>query len=154
MLDVKPFRQSPAFCGPASLKMVLEYYGIKKNEKELAKLSGAKSTKGVSAEGLLKAARALGLKGFSKDFSDIKDIETYVINKRIPVVVDWFYYDDGHYSIVVDIDEENIYLRDPQFIKVRKMDIDTFKRVWFDFPGEFLRSKDDIIIRRIIVVYK
>lgn len=154
MLNVKPFRQTSGFCGPASLKMVLEYYGVKKSEKDLARLSDATSAKGVGAEGLLKAANLLGFKGFFKDFSDIKDIETYVIKKKIPVIVDWFSTDDGHYSVVMYIDQKKIYLQDPDIGRLRTMDLDTFKRVWFDFPGDFLRLKDNIIIRRMIVIYK
>ena len=153
MLDVKPFRQSPAFCGPACLKMVLDYYGIRKTEMDLANLSGAKHHTGVGVEGLLKAAKALGFKGLFKDFSEIKDIKEYV-DKKIPVIVDWFSTNDGHYSVVIGIDKNNIYLQDPELGRIRKLDIETFKRVWFDFPSDFLRSKDDIIIRRMIVIYK
>jgi len=55
MLKVKPFKQTTGFCGPVSLRMVLDYFGIKKSEKELAKLSDCSKSKGVAAEGLLKA---------------------------------------------------------------------------------------------------
>lgn len=154
MLNVKPFRQSSGYCGPACLKMVLEYYGIKKSESELAKLSGCTSHKGVGVEGLLKAAKALGFKSSFKDFSDIQDIRKYVIDKKIPVIVDWFSTDDGHYSVVVGIDKNNIYLQDPELGGLRTIDIPTFKRIWFDFISDFLRSKDDMIIRRMIAIYK
>ena len=154
ILDVKPFRQSSGLCGPACLKIVLDYYGIKKSEKEVANLSGSTHTKGVGAEGLLKAAKALGLKAFYKDFSEIKDLKDYVLVKKIPVIVDWFSTNDGHYSVVVGIDDENIYMQDPELGKLRTMDLETFKRVWFDYSGNFLHSKDQIIIRRIIVIYK
>ena len=42
LLKVKSFQEKlgVSYCGPASLKMVLEYYGIEKTEKELARLSG------------------------------------------------------------------------------------------------------------------
>jgi len=154
MLNIKPFRQSSGFCGPACLKMVLDYYGVKKSEKELAKLSAATPGKGVGAEGLLKTAKELGFKGFVKDFSNLHDIRIYALNKKIPVIVDWFSATDGHYSVVVHIDQEKIYLQDPDLGRLRTMNLDTFKRVWFDFLGDFLRSKDDIIIRRMIVIYK
>lgn len=155
MLKVRHFRQQkPGFCGPASLKMVLEYYGSQKSEKELARLSGCTISKGVKAEGILEAAKKLGFKGFIKDFSDIKDLKKYVLKKKIPVIVNWFSIDEGHYSVVVDIDRENIYLQDPELKGIRTIKIKTFKRVWFDFPGDFLHSKDEIIIRRIIVIYK
>lgn len=154
MLNVKPFKQSSGFCGPASLKMVLDYYGIKKTEKELAKLAGAKKHTGVGAEGLIKAAKELGFKGFFKDFSDVEDLKHYVIDKKIPVIVDWFSSTDGHYSTVVNIDKNNIYLQDPELGNLRIIDIPTFKRIWFDFSGDLLQSKDQIIIRRMIVMYK
>ncbi|MEK7555496.1 MAG: cysteine peptidase family C39 domain-containing protein [Patescibacteria group bacterium] len=120
---------------------------------ELAKLSGCKKEKGVEAEGLLKAAKKLGFKGFIKDFSNIEDIKKFVIDKKIPVIVDWFSGDDGHYSVVVGIDNKNIYLQDPELGHLRIIKLADFKRVWFDFPGPFLRSKNDLIIRRILVVY-
>ncbi len=154
MLKVKSFKQTTGFCGPVSLRIVLDYFGIKKSEKELAKLSGCSKSKGVEAEGLLKAVKKFGLKGFIKDFSEISDIRKYVKNKKIPVIVDWFSQDEGHYSVVADIDNGNIYLQDPELGRVQKLNIDKFKRIWFDFPGSFLKSKNDIIIRRLIVIYK
>ena len=69
MLKLKPYIQTTGYCGPASLKMVLEFYGVKKSEKELAKLSGATHKAGVNPAGLLKAANKLGFKGFIKDYA-------------------------------------------------------------------------------------
>lgn len=154
MLDVKPYRQKPGLCGPSSLKMVLDFFGIEKTETELAIMAGYTNQDGTKSEGLIKAAETLGLMAFQKDFSEIKDLKKNVIDKKIPVIVDWFSKDDGHYSVVVDIDDKNIYLQDPQLGELRTMDLETFKRVWFDFPGDYLKSKDDIIIRRIIVIRK
>ena len=45
MLNVKPYREKPEYCGPASLKMVLGYYGIEKTEDELANLARHVSVK-------------------------------------------------------------------------------------------------------------
>ena len=152
MLNVKPFRQSSGFCRPSSLKMVLDYYGISKTENELADLSEAKHIKGVGVKGLLKAAKALGLKAFYKDFSEIKDLKDYVLVKKTPVIVDWLSTNDGHYSVVVDIDTKNIYLQYPELGYLRTLDIETFKRVLFDFNGNYLTAKDNIIIRRMIII--
>jgi len=154
MLKVKPFRQKTGFCGLASLKMVLDYFGVKKNERDLVKLTGCTKAKGAEAKNLLKAAEKLGFKGSIKDFSEIEDVKKYVQKKKIPVIVDWFSQDEGHYSVVVGIDKKNIYLQDPELGRIRKLDIETFKRVWLDFPGRFLKSKNEIIIRRLIAIYK
>ena len=134
--------------------MVLEYYGISKTEQELIKLTGSTAEIGVSANKLIKTVKRFGLDGFIKDKARIADIKDYVLHKKVPVIVDWFAEDDGHYSVVVDIDQENIYLLDPSYGHIRAMRLDKFYRVWFDFPGNFLKSKNDLIIRRMIVVLK
>jgi predicted double-glycine peptidase len=157
MIKLKPFRQTPGYCGPASLKMVLDFYGFKMGEKELAKLSGMTLNEGVSAEGLKKAAQNLGFSVFIKENAELSDIRFY-IKKGIPVIVDWFCEDDGHYSVVVGIDKNKITLMDPQlrkvfiFVRRRVMQVKTFFRVWFDFPGDYIESSKDIILRMMIVV--
>ena len=154
MLNVKPFRQRTNYCGPASLKMVLEYYGIKKTEHQLVRLTKAHKTKGIEAEGMLRAARKLKLTGFIKDFSTLKDLNREVIKNKRPVIVGWFSEDDGHYSIVVDIDKENIHMQDPDLGQVRAMRLDLFYRLWFDFPGDYIVSRNKITVRRMLVLYK
>lgn len=152
MLQLKHFSQKTGSCGPASLRAVLDYYGIKASEEKLAELSACTPEKGVGAEGLLKAAEFFGLKGFVKDFADFSDIESHVKDKKIPVIVDWFLSTSGHYSVIVDIDKNFIYFRDPLYRKTQKMNRADFKRVWFDFSSDFLRSKEDLILRRMIVI--
>jgi predicted double-glycine peptidase len=154
MLNIRPYRQKPELCGPASLKMVLNFFGIEKTEEELARMAGYLQGKGTKSEGLVRTAQELGLKAFQKDFSEIDDLKEYVVNKNTPVIVDWFSVDGGHYSVIIGVDEKNIYMQDPESIELKTLDIETFKAVWFDFPGDYLKSKDDIIIRRMIVVSK
>ena len=154
MINVKPYREKPELCGPSSLKMVIDFFGIEKTEDELAELAGYIPTKGTTSEGIINAAKILGFNAFQKDFSEIKDIEDYVANKNIPVIVDWFSIDGGHYSVIVGVDNKNIYMQDPESIELKTFDLETFKAVWFDFKGDYPETKDDIIIRRMIVVYK
>ncbi|MDP3974801.1 MAG: cysteine peptidase family C39 domain-containing protein [Candidatus Jorgensenbacteria bacterium] len=153
LLNVKPFQETPGFCGPASLKMVLAYYGLRKSERELVRLSGATRSQGVEAPGLAKVARRLGFTARIKDRATLADIKKHV-GKGIPVIVDWFSKDDGHYSVVVGITKSTIYLQDPEIRRVRAMDVKTFKRVWFDFPGDILRSKNAVILQRILVIHR
>jgi predicted double-glycine peptidase len=153
MLNVPPYRQASGLCGASSLKMVLAYFGVQKTERELAKLAGATPQKGTTGQGLIRAAKKLGFKGLIKDFANFKDLRCYVFKKKIPVIIDWFSEDEGHYSVVCHIDDKDIYLQDPELGALRTMDLKTFKRVWFDFPGNFLKSKNDLILRRIIVIW-
>ncbi len=152
MLNIPSYRQTPGLCGSACLKMVLAYFGVEKNEKELAKLAGATKNKGATAAGLTRAAEKLGFKSLIKDNASLADIQHYVLKKKIPVMVDWFSKDDGHYSVVVDMDDKNIYLRDPERDDLNVLDLQTFYRVWFDFPGDYLKIKNDLILRRLIVI--
>ncbi|MBI1984710.1 MAG: C39 family peptidase [Candidatus Wildermuthbacteria bacterium] len=161
-LTVKPFRESPGMCGPASLKIVLDYYGIHASEKELAKSSGATRDRGINAEGLMKAAKRFGFKAVVKENSSFEDIEKWV-KKGVPPIVDWFtagraeYAEsdvpDGHYSVVCGIDSAYIYLQDPELERIRKIERKDFKRVWFDFKGNAIKSWKDMVIRQLIAIY-
>jgi ABC-type bacteriocin/lantibiotic exporter with double-glycine peptidase domain len=160
MLNVKPFKSSPAHCGPGVMKMVLGYYGIDKTEKELAKEMKWNPADGVTTNNMVKAAKKYGLEAFIKDNSVIKDIRHYVLEKKIPVIVEWFLEDEAHYCVVVDIDKKNIYLMDPYKEykpAVRKMPLfgdSGFDRIWFSFEGECMKSINDLFLRRMIVIYK
>jgi len=162
-LDVKPFQETlhADMCGPASLKIVLDYYGIDKSEQELAKLTGLAPGLGVDDKGIANATESLGLKVQIENESTFNDIEKW-LQKGVPVIVDWFtrgrsdYEDsevaDGHYSVVVGLDDEYIYLQDPEIGNKRKIEREDFMKVWFDFTGHYIKS-DELIIRQLIAIY-
>lgn len=164
LLPVKSFQETlyKSMCGPASLKMVFDYYGIEKSEEEIAKLAGTKEDLGTDEEGIKKAVEQLGFKAEIKNTSSFEDIQKY-LNKKIPVIVNWFTrgridYDDsqvpdGHYSVVVGLDDEFIYLQDPEIGKLRKIERNDFMKVWFDFKGEYI-NPNELIIRQIIVIHR
>jgi predicted double-glycine peptidase len=162
MLELAPFQETlhESMCGPASLKIVLEYFGVHKGEEELAALM-RKTDIGSDAAGFVRAAGALGFEADVRDNSDFDDIRKW-LDKRVPVIVDWFtrgradYADsevaDGHYSVVSGLDDEYIYLQDPEIGGMRKIGRNDFKKVWFDFAGEFI-TPDELIVRQLIAVY-
>lgn len=152
MIKLKPFRQMPGLCGPASLKMVFDYYGVSVSENKIAKVAGATKEKGTSKAGLIKAAKHFGFQVFSKELSSLNDLR-YFLKRKIPVIVDWFFEDEGHYSVVVDIDKKNIVLMDPSLKKgKKKMSLEKFFRVWFDFPGKYIKDPKDLILRLMLVI--
>ncbi len=164
LLPVKPFQETlhQSMCGPATLKMVFDYYGIEKSEAEIAKLCGVTESLGTDDKRIKQATESLGLKAEIKNKSTFEDIQ-YWLDKKVPVIVNWFTrgradYDDsevadGHYSPVVGLDEEYIYIQDPEIGKLRKIGRDDFMRVWFDFKGEYI-DPNELIIRQIIAIYK
>ena len=163
-LDIKPFQETlhADMCGPASLKILLSYYGLEKTEKELAALTQVVPGIGVDDKSIALVAKSLGFTVEIKSESSFEDIEEY-LKKGIPVIVDWFtrgrsdYSDsevaDGHYSVVIGLDDEYIYLQDPEIGVLRKIERGDFMKVWFDFSGEFLKP-NELIIRQLIAIYK
>ena len=163
-LDVKPFQETlhANMCGPASLKILLSYYGVDKSEQELAQLANIVPNIGIDDKSIARVAESLGFKVQIKNESSFSDIEEW-LKKDVPVIVDWFtrgrsdYSDsevaDGHYSVVIGLDDEYIYLQDPEIGAVRKIKREDFMRVWFDFLGELIKS-EELIIRQIIAIYK
>ena len=164
MLNLKPFQETlnAGMCGPASLKIVLKYYSVEATEKKLAKLVGHSFDLGADDKDLVRAAKHFGFKVKIKNNSSFKDIEKW-LDKKVPVIVNWFtrgrkdYSDsdiaDGHYSVVAGLDDKFIYLQDPEIGKIRKLRRDDFRKVWFDFKGEYIKA-EELIVRQIIIVYK
>lgn len=127
--------------------------GVKKTEKELLEFSGCDLEHGSPAKALVSTAYRYGLEGRIQDNFTLKDLDTEVNRELRPVIVNWFSEDDGHYSVVVGIDEENVYLADPDVGYLRALRIDIFQRVWFDFQGDYIRTPEDLILRWMIVLY-
>lgn len=165
LLPVKPFQETlhGGYCGPASLKMVLAYYGVDNDEEEVAAKCGRDPDLGTDDNSIKKAAESYGFKVEIYNEASFEDIQHW-LDKKVPVIVDWFTrgrsdYDDsevadGHYSVVVGLDEQNIYLQDPEIGKLCTIDRDDFIRVWFDFTGESINSWDEMIVRQLIAVIK
>lgn len=163
-LKVKPFQETlhGGYCGPASLKMVMDYYGVHKTETEVAKHCKTTRELGTNDSSLKKAALSYGFKTIVKNKASFKDIECW-LEKEVPIIVDWFtkgrpnYADsevpDGHYSVVVGLDSTYIYLQDPEIGKMRKLRCTDFLRVWFDFKKDRITSWEDMIVRQLIAIY-
>lgn len=163
-LNVQSFQETlhADMCGPASLKIVLGYYGVNKSENELVKMATIVKGIGWCDKDIARVAESLGFKVEIKNESSFDDIENW-LKKDVPVIVDWFTrgrqdYDnsevaDGHYSVVCGLDDEYVYLQDPEIGGERKIAREDFMKVWFDFTGYYLKP-EDLIIRQLIAVYK
>lgn len=157
MIKLKPYRQKKAgFCGPTCLKMVNKFYGVDVSDEELDKITGAAFYQKISTDKMIEAAKSFGFNVFAKDNATLEDIERFITENK-PVIVRWFLGDvepDGHYSVIIDIDKENIVMLDPLWGKKRKMTLNNFLKVWFDYKGEYLEKPEDIINRWLMVLSK
>ena len=153
MIKLKHIRLKQAgLCGPSALKMIMDHYDVIVSEDELCQIAGASIKKGTTYNGLAKAAKHFGFLVFLKEKSSLNDLR-YFIRKGIPVIVDWFLEDDGHYSVVVDITARNVTLMDPSLKEGdRKLSTRKFLRIWFDFEGDFIKDPSDLILRLILVI--
>ncbi len=164
-LQIRPFQEklNAGYCGPVVLKMVLDYYGVQETEEELAQLARTSKERGTDDQAIQRVLESFGLKVTIKNKASFEDIQGW-LDKEVPVIVDWFtrgradYPDsavpDGHYSIVVGLDDNFIYLQDPEIGGLRKITRGNFMKVWFDFRGEQITSWADIILCQLIAVYK
>jgi len=106
-------------------------------EPKLAKLSECRKDVGTHHIGMLKTARALGFKAKAKKLSNFEDLDKLVNLRGIPVVVGWFSEWTDHYSVVIGLDKEFVYLDNPERDKpVHKIERWLFNHLWFDFIGK------------------
>lgn len=165
LLKVPPHQEklNSNYCGPAVLHMVFKYFDVNVSEDELAKLCKVDEVGYTDSKTMKQVTEDHGFKVEVKENSYFNEIQTW-LDKEIPVIVDWFTrgrsdYDDnaladGHYSIVVGLDDESIYLQDPEIGELRKITKEDFLTVWFDYEGDYPKSKEDLILRQIICIYK
>ena len=149
-LPVPAVDQGPGMCGPASLKAVLAYYGVEKTEDELKQLSGATEEDGVPPEGIVRAAKALGFRAYFKQNASLEELKGW-LGKKVPVIIDWYSTDEGHYSVLTAIQDGNVYMKDPELGTEREMPLDKFERVWFDFDSPSKEHKG-LGSRQIVVI--
>lgn len=135
MIELNPFFQSEAMCGPASLKIMLAHYGKNFSEEELAALCDSTIDKGTSHRGLVKGAKKLGFSVIEKENATLEELSRF-IQQSTPVILGWWSTNENHYSVAYGIDEESIYLMDPEEEGGKvAMKITDFNEVWHDFDS-------------------
>jgi predicted double-glycine peptidase len=164
MIKFKIFKQSnESLCGPASVRSVLNYWGIVREERTIAEKTDYSFKKGCTNEGIVKALKYYGLEAEIQKECTIKDLK-YWVDQGIPVIVDFFVTSlnpgedilpDGHCGVVIKVSTNLIWIADPWDGKVRKFKHEDFLRVWFDWKGSpsttIDKGKHDI--RVMIIAY-
>jgi len=143
-VNVKPFQQSPDFCGPGAVIIAASAFGKEASEETLAKVAGTETEEiqgfrggGTEHEGVIAAAKSLGFHVFTKEEGTLKDLEYFIEEEHVPVVVGWFDRDDDHYSVVVGMTDTDLILADSSSEgPERRIEKEHFARVWFDFVGK------------------
>lgn len=128
-------------CGAAVMRMALEYFGIKKSEKQIAKLLGTNRTRGTWHKDLPILAEKFKLNYVVMRQAKISDLKWYQKNHFI-VVLCYFNRQEkiDHYAIVKKIDKKYIYFYDPYFGDQHKHLLKYFEKIW-KFDSKYDKEK-------------
>ncbi len=144
-LKLKVFRQTKeGYCGPDSIKTVLDYYGLNKSEREIAKAVCVTKKEGCTPQQIISGMKKFGLNAYYKKDSTLKQIKD-LLKKNIPPMIYWGRHGEGHYSVITGIGKNNVWIADPENKKVINLKMKYFLRRWIDVE----KSKDK---REIIVI--
>jgi predicted double-glycine peptidase len=124
-------------CGPAAMRMVLEYCGIKKSEEEIAALMHTTEKKGTPTENFSRLAKAFDLECITAEHARLQDLK-FLRDQNYLVIVCYFYPTEkvDHYSIVKKIQNNHIYFWDPFFGTHHKYFLPYFRNIWRSDPND------------------
>ncbi|MCX6672680.1 MAG: C39 family peptidase [Methanothrix sp.] len=143
-------RQSTEYsCGAAALQAVLGYWGRDIGEEDLREMLNTNEESGTYPDDIIRVASALDLQAEYKENMTMKNLENYVA-QGIPVIVDcqawrsvsqyneswadtWY---NGHWLVVIGIDEGNVTLEDPYLLGDRGfLPREEFEARWHNVRG-------------------
>ena len=143
-------RQSTEYsCGAAAMQAVLGYWGRDIGEEDLREMLNTNEEFGTYPDDIIRVATAFGLQAEYEENMTLADLEDYVA-EGIPVIVDcqawrsvsqyneswadtWY---NGHWLVVIGIDEGNVTLEDPYILGDRGfMSREEFEARWHNVRG-------------------
>ena len=130
---LKRTRQTTEYsCGPSALQSVLSYWGKDVDEAELMKLLHTTAEEGTYPDDIARGARALGFEAEVKDNLTLDEVARITAdgtpmialgqvwrsarNATASVEEEW---DNGHYIVVLAVDENYVYFQDP-YVRMSK----------------------------------
>ena len=146
MLEVPHLRQSTNYsCGPACVAMVLQFHGHQATEQRLIKAMGCTPELGTSPIQIARYLRAIRHSHKQQQRMTIPLLQAY-LDREWPVIVAYqawphrpsetdlaHTWDNGHYSVVVAIEDDRICLVDPSSKRKRRwLDCQKFLAHWRD----------------------
>lgn len=131
LFGVPDVRQSTNYsCGASALQAVLSYWGGEDLREDVLMKKLNITNEGASPEDIIRVAQDMGFEAEFEENITLADLEES-IKAGIPVIIvgqawrdnettpwdnDW---DDGHYMVVIGLDERNVYLEDPSILGSR-----------------------------------
>jgi len=142
VLPVGTFRQTAGFCGPAALKIVLNYHQIPATEKKLSQL--CRTTKaGTDPQNIVAAAQKFGLSAYQKENMTVEEVKK-IIRGGNPVIANFQLKPEkgeGHYAVIVGYNRNTFILSDPQEDQgYREVGIKNFMSLWYELEDKTVRQ--------------
>lgn len=121
------------YCGPASLQMVFEYFGLHKSQRYLAKQLQTQRDDGTDHSDLIRVATSHGLYCYVNRDSSIHEI-LHFLSLELPVIIDFMEPsgNEAHYAIVSGYKNQSIILHDPWNGKQFSLQEAWFEKHWYD----------------------
>lgn len=166
LVDVR--QATPYTCGVSCVQAILNYYGIHKREDELAKQLHATRDQGTSTVQIVRVFRQYGLRAIVQRNNSLKKLKANLMH-NIPTMVaiqawpdnpvknwqsDW---EDGHWVVVIAMNNQNIIFEDPSLLGVRGLlDRDEFLSRWHDYEGPppYQKGKNETLVHLSIAVVR
>ncbi len=123
-------QQTDYTCGPASLSAVLAHWGVEAGERTIEREAHTDPEVGAEAEDMIPVAAKRGVEGEWRSGLTLETIASELAAGR-PVMVmfqawrtdpelDWSdAWDDGHYAVVIGLDDRAVYFEDPSLAEAR-----------------------------------
>lgn len=139
-LEVPFFKQETIYtCGPASLRMTLGFFGVKKAETELAKDLGANDAVGTERVHMGEVAKLNGLIPHERSDALLDDLRV-LLDSGLPTIVRFVEpsQNTDHYGVVIGMDDEQLIIHDPWNGPGMSYDLGTFFMRW---PCQYTRGQ-------------
>ncbi len=148
-MKVRFFHQKRGYtCGPASLKMVFDFFGLKMTEEKIAKIAKTHKS-GTSHLHIINTARKEGFYCYVHGGATISQIKHF-IDFDLPVIVNYIEQKtkEGHYAVVIGYDRHGLILNDPWDGGHYKIKYKEFYKNWYDYHGRDKYSRWFIVLSR------
>ncbi len=131
-LDVPYLSQTENnWCGPASLAMVLNYWGVSVTQEEIAPFIINPYDNLTHSDDIVEYAENLGFIAFYGSIT-IEELKEKISNEHPVIVLQWFSpdYRVGHFRVVIGYDEQKIITHDPILGQNHPFLHDEFFELW------------------------
>lgn len=129
--SVKFFPSEDYQCGPASLAMVLDFWGLKITPEEIARDIYSEGARGTADFEMILFAKKNGFKAIQYS-GNIEDIKEKIKSQRPLIVMTdegfWFY-KKYHYMVVVGFDNSNVIVNSG-IDQHKRIDFESFIKKW------------------------